>query len=155
MSRVRYCLPVFAAESLRFQETDPKSNLIQKLQRSQNDMLRIVTGSRRRDRVRIVDMLESTGFLSVNQTSAYSLLLELWKSREFCVPFLSDLLERRRNDERNLRSDSAGKLSTVGRDSLALNSEHLWNLSSERFRTTNLLSIAKIEAKKVAKSLPI
>jgi len=155
MSKIRYCLPVFAAESLRFHESDPQSSVVQKVQRLQNDMLRVITQNRRRDRIRISDMLSSTGFMSVNQTTSYSLLIELWKAREFNVPVLKDLLEKRRDDERILRSDSASKVQTIGRDKLALNCERLWNLASSKFKSTNLLSVAKIEAKKLAITLPV
>ena len=100
-------------------------------------------------------MLATTGFLSVNQAAAYSLIMELWKAREFGVPILSELLGRRRNDDRILRSDSANKVSTTGRDILAINCEKLWNKSSNKFKNTNLLKVAKKEAKTFAKSLPI
>ena len=155
MSKIRYCLPVFGGESLRLQETDPQSVVMQKVQRSQNEMLRVITRVRRRDHIRIKDLLESTNIMSVNQTTAYGLLMELWKAREFGVPVLEDLLERRRDDERVLRSDSANKVCTIGSDKLAINCERLWNLSSKKFKTTNLLKIAKIEAKNLAKTLPV
>jgi len=154
-SKIRYCLPVYAAESLRFQETDPQSTSLLRIQRTQNDMLRIVTGKRRRDHVRISSMLESTGFMSVNQMAAYALLLELWKAREFDVPLLNRLLDRRRDDNRTLRSDSSNWVSTNGQDTIALNCAKLWNLASPKFKCTNLINVAKLEAKKLAKSLPV
>jgi len=100
-------------------------------------------------------MLEDTRFMSVNQSAAYSLLVELWKAREFDVPVMNVLLGRQRNDTRTLRSDSANQVTTMGRDTVAINAEKLWNLASAKFRTTNLLKIAKAEAKALAKTLPI
>ena len=78
-----------------------------------------------------------------------------WKAKEFGVPFLEDLLERKRSDQRTLRSDTTKKVSSTGRDIVARNLERLWNLSSERFKGTNILKVAKIEAKALAKSLPV
>ena len=80
MAKVRYCLPAFAAEAIRLQTSDPQSTQLQRIQVCQNNMLRTLTGSHRRDRVRVADMLASTGFLSVNQWASYSLLMEIWKA---------------------------------------------------------------------------
>jgi len=155
MSKLRYCLPVYAAESLRLRDSDPHTIVQQRLQLIQNDMLRVIEHKRRRDHVRIADLLDDTNLLSINQATAYALVIELWKARTFNVPILGNLLERERNDERTLRSDSSGRVSTVGSDTVALNCERLWNMSSTKFKRTNLLKVAKIEAKKLAKSLPI
>ena len=92
MSKLRYCLPIYGAEFLRLRDTDPQSVLILRMQRAQNDMLRILTRKRRRHHVRVVDMLKETKFLSINQSIAYSLLVEAWKARQFEVPILGNLL---------------------------------------------------------------
>ena len=155
MSKLRYGLQVFAAASLRLNPTDPQSTAMQRIQRCQNDMLRIVTGNKRRDHVRIEDMLSETRFLSVNQTAAYSLLIEMWKAREFSVPYLDVLLEKRRLDDRTLRSDSANKVTSTGNDTIALNIEKLWNAASEKFKKTNLVKVAKSEARALARTLPV
>jgi len=89
-------------------------------------------------------MLNSVGFMSINQMAAYGLLIEYWKAKEFGVPFLEDLLERKRSDQRTLRSDTTKKVSSTGRDIVARNLERLWNLSSERFKGTNILKVARI-----------
>ena len=155
MSKIRYCLPVYAADSIRLKTSDPQSTQLQNIQRGQNKMLRIITGNKLKDRVRVSDMLTTTGFLSVNQSAAYSLLVELWKAREFSVPILGSMLDRKRNDERTLRSDSAATVSALGHDELALYCARLWNLSTKKFKTTNLLKVAKAEAKALAKTLPV
>jgi len=78
MSKIRYCLPVFAAESLRLCDTDPQAVTLKRLQLAQNDMLRVINHKRRRDHIRIMDMLEGMNMLSVNQLTAYALTLEPW-----------------------------------------------------------------------------
>ena len=95
------------------------------------------------------------GFLSVNQSAGYAILMEMWKAREFDVPVLNSLLEKRRYDDRTLRSDSANKVSTSGKDIVAINIEKLWNASSNKFKSTNLITVAKLEAKNFAKTLPV
>ena len=118
-------------------------------------MLRILNNKRRRDHVRVEDMLASSNFLSINQLTAYGLLVEIWKARTFNVPFLCNLLERERNDNRTLRLDTAGRVAATGLDIVALKCEKLWNMASSKFKKTNLLKVAKFEAKKLAKTLPI
>jgi len=100
-------------------------------------------------------MLASSNFLSINQLTAYGLLVEIWKARTFNVPFLCNLLERERNDNRTLRLDTAGRVAATGFDIVALKCEKLWNMASSKFKKTNLLKVAKFEAKKLAKTLPI
>ena len=99
--------------------------------------------------------MSATNMLSVNQLAANGILLETWKAREFDVPHLSSLLVRPRNDDRTLRSNTANHLQASVTEPFTVSAEKLWNLSSDRFKTTNLLSVAKIEAKKVVSQLPI
>ena len=154
-SRLRYCLLVWGADFLRLTDSDPLCTIAHELQVIQNDTLRIITGRKRSDHVRIEDMLSSTNMLSVNQLTAYGILIETWKAREFDVPHLSSLLVVARNDVRNLRSNGANLFQASIAEQFALCAEKLWNLSSDHFKKTNLLSVAKIEAKKVASQLPI
>jgi len=155
MSRLRYCLPVFGAESLRFDESDTKSTVGYQIQLIQNKMLRLLVGCRQSDRVRVHDMLESVNMLSINQQIGFDILIELWKAKNFEVPHLMSLLDRHRNDTRILRSDTTGKASATNLEPFAMNGARLWNMAGEIFRTTNLLKVAKIEARKVVKCLPI
>ena len=155
MSKIRYALPVFAGESIRFRETDPQSSSTRRIQCLQNEMLRTIKGKRRRDHVRISDMLESTTMLSVNQLASYGTLMEIWKARSFEVPVLSTLLQHNREDDRTLRSDTKLNLQASISEPFTLCAQKLWNMTSDRFKTTNLLTIAKSEAKKTVLQLPI
>ena len=155
MSRIRYALPVFAAEYLRICPSDSTSENLQRLQKSQNDMLRTLTGQKQSDHARVSDMLMRTGMLSVNQLIAYGMLMDVWKAREFRIPVLGTLLDRQRNDERTLRSDTSNKVSSTRHEAYSMNVEKLWNMSNEKFKNTNLLKVAKSEARKLASSLPI
>ena len=156
MSRLRYCLPVWGSEFIRLSEHEPSSTIAHELQIIQNDTLRTITGNRRSDHVRIQDMLADTKMLSINQLAAYGTLLETWKARAFGVPHLSTLLHSpSRKDDRRLRSDSSNNLQAAVIEPFSVCAERLWNLTSDRFRETNLLSVAKIEAKKAVSHLPI
>jgi len=155
MSRIRYALPVFAAEFLRLDDSEPTSGHLQRLQKCQNEMLRTITGKKRRDHVKIADMLQNVRILSINQLIGYGTLMEAWKAREFQIPVLGTLLDRHRDDDRTLRSDSSNSVSASKREAYSQVAEKLWNLSSQKFRNTNLTKVAKSEAKKLALSLPL
>jgi len=143
----KYCCSVYGVEWLRFDEQDPKANLLLSVQKIQNSALRIVTGSKRVDHVKVSDMLQRTNLLSVNQTIAYSALVEIWKARTLKVPVLESILDRVRNDERTLRSDSQQLVKYTYNEPFARATAKLWNNASERFRSTNLMVIAKQEDK--------
>ena len=81
--------------------------------------------------------------------------MEMWKARAFDVPVLGNLIDQGRGDERTLRSDSLGTVKSVVDEPFAKICAKLWNMSSDSFKSTNLLVIAKREAKKLARSLPI
>jgi len=154
MSRLRYCLPVWGSEFVRFDESDPSRAVFHDLQVLQNDTLRIITGNKRSDRVRVQDMLTATNMLSMNQLAAYNALIEIWKSRALSVPFLSSIHKNKRTADRTLRSETSNNLQAAITEPFALCTERLWNRSSDRLKRTNLLSIAKIEARATAKQLP-
>jgi len=104
---------------------------------------------------RICDMLSTTKMLSMNQLAGYSALLEMWKSRSFGVPFLSSMHEKNGTGDMVLRSDTSNNLQAVVIEPYAVLTEKLWNRSSDRFKRTNLLTVAKIEAKATALQLPL
>ena len=159
MSRIRYCLHVYGVEGLRINSEQSTSGLQQAVQKVQNNVLRIITGHTRSDHVRISDMLKATGMMSVNQMVAYGCLMESWKAAAFNVPILGSMFDRKRRDDRNLRSDAASMTGTCVRsnvdESFTNSAAKLWNLASEKFKSTNLLVIAKQEAKSLVRSLPI
>ena len=154
MSHTRYCAPVYLSGKVRTKENETQGQDMKKLQTQQNNALRIALKKNRRDHIKIADMLEATGSLSVNQMVCYSTLIETWKSNNITgiLP-----VSKRRQDDRTLRSDSDNLFhtGTINSKCFLFQASRLWNLSTQRFRTTNLLTIAKAEAKALAKSLPI
>jgi len=155
MSKLRYCIATYGVEFVRVNENDPTHNLLDRLQLIQNTVLRIITGHRRSEHVRISDMLKKTGLLSVNQMIAYSCLMEAWKAKTFNVPILKSVFDRERKDSRILRSDTNNIVTYKSNEAFARNSSKLWNLASTRFKNTNLTIVAKNEAKKLVNSLPL
>ena len=60
-----------------------------------------------------------------------------------------------KSSERTLRSESMGLVKPSINEAYTQLSSKLWNLASPRFRNTNLLTIAKIEARKLVDTLPL
>ena len=118
-------------------------------------MLRLITGHKKSEHIKIEDMLEKTGFLSINRVVAYTILMEAWKARAFDVPILNSVLSRSRTDTRTLRSDSQNTVSYAFDEPFARAASSLWNSASSSFRTTNLLLNAKMQAKELVLKLPI
>ena len=118
-------------------------------------MLRIITKNRLSDHVKISDMLQSTGLLSVNQMIGYSMTMEMWKAQNFNVPHLGTLDRQGRDGTRILRSDTNENVTAIVSEPFSVCTEKLWNSATKKFRETNLLKVAKAEARQLARTLPI
>ena len=81
-------------------------------------------------------------------------MIESWKSVHITGVFP---INQTRQSQRTLRSDTQSVLRTNEKipDSFLAKAAKLWKMASHRFRTTNLLKVAKMEAMTIAKTLPI
>ena len=154
MSHVRYCAPVYLSEKVRLSSEDPVNQDLKQLQTKQNDMLRVLLRKKRIDHASAADMLESTRSLSINQMTSYTMLIETWKSINITkiFPFNQTCTSKRvlrSNTTQLLRSDTASS------EPFTSKAIRLWTMTSPRFKTTNLLKIARIEALALAKTLPL
>ena len=148
MSRIRYCLAIHGAEQLRVTQDDKLTGVCHQMQLIQNEMLRIIFNHKKCDRVKITDMLESADMPSVNQLIGMEV-------KYFPNPSSFQLLKYERNDDRTLRSNSTNSATSSVIEPFASCARKLWNLATPRFRTTNLVTVAKIESRKLANSLPV
>ena len=67
---------------VRLTDEDKKMKNIKATQIAQNKMLRLLVGSRVKDKRSTGDMLEKFGMLSINQTMAQIKLTEAWKANK-------------------------------------------------------------------------
>jgi hypothetical protein len=74
----KLCYGLAAYGVLRQSEDKPNKGMMQSLQAKQNEIARVLTGSRRRDSVPVLDLLK-TGMMSVNQMAAETILMETWR----------------------------------------------------------------------------
>jgi len=125
------------------------------LQVLQNDTMRIITNHKRSEHIRAEDMLQDVGCLSVNRILAYTILIENWKAVNFGVPILENILTECTQQNRTLRSETEHLVKPNSQEPYAVASSRLWNLMSVRFRTTNLINVAKQEARALLDTLPL
>ncbi len=65
---------------VRTTNEQPTSQIMKELQKSQNKLLRVLTGKKVSDIIKIEDMLNSLQMMSVNQIAAQIKLTEMWKA---------------------------------------------------------------------------
>ncbi len=65
---MRYGLQLYS--EVRTTNEQPTSQIMKELQKSQNKLLRVITGKKVSDRIKIEDMLTSLQMMSVNQIAA-------------------------------------------------------------------------------------
>ena len=77
ISKLRYGLQLCTKVTIL--SDDKKSGSMKELQLTQNRLLRLLNGSKIKDKVSVHSMLKKFNLLSVNQLSAQIKLVEVWK----------------------------------------------------------------------------
>ena len=101
MSQVRYGLPLYCP--VKIKEEDPTPGCIDKLSVAFNDCLRLITGNTRQDHTSIKNMLEELDWLSLNQLSLETRLIQAWNTAHVEDYCLQDTLTKRRKGSYSTR----------------------------------------------------
>ena len=131
---------------------------MKELQKSQNKLLRVLTGQTKLDHAKISDMLSSLNVLSVNQTAAQIKLTEMWKAlNDSAYPLKMEL---KSSNGMVTRSSTRGEVVEFGSSSKTIKSFYgsatrLWNQGPVSIRQAQTLNQAKEEIKKFCRTLPI
>ena len=119
-------------------------------------MMRIILGVNIKDKVSIDSMLDSTGFLSINQIVVKQVLMESWKILRYKINPLHDKMNPEKTSENNLRSYSNNlmKPSNIAENGFCKQAMKFWNnpLLEKEFRTCDKKATAKRIAKNFVKS---
>lgn len=108
-SKIRYGIAVYGSVQVFIE--DPKCSQMQILQTLQNTLMRIVLGVKRLDRVAIAELLEKTGYLSVNQLATYHTLIEMYNViANKSIPNICDKITRCQNEFYNTRQNYSGNV---------------------------------------------
>jgi hypothetical protein len=71
MSHIRYCISTYGTEHIRLTNLDPKSKQLDKLQKAQNRMLRMIAGCKLKDQVPIRVCWKKTYFLRLKKNITF------------------------------------------------------------------------------------
>ena len=155
---MRYGLQLY--QEVRTTDEQTKSNIMTMLQKAQNRMLRTLTGTWQRDRVRIKDLLEITNILSVNQQAAQIKLSEMWKATKLeNYPVKMEKLQTN-GQERATRQNKEDKFkekvrTKLGMSTFVTDGARLWNRAPKSVTSAGTMWQAKKAIKEFCKTLPI
>ena len=161
MSKMRYGIQL--THKVRLTEEDKHSKDIKATQVAQNKMLRLLDGSRIKDRRSVKDMLEKFNMLSINQTIAEIKVLEAWKAnKDENYPIRLRRERRTEGDEpaRNTRATNRREMREGGRTTQAENkfardAGRMWNKVPTEIKEAQSKGMAKRLIRTYCKGLPI
>ena len=159
MSILRYGLPVFCP--VRIREEEPKHNSIDKIRVVFNDCLRLLTNHKRKEHVKIEDMLTQLGWLSINQLCAETRLIEAWKSEHLENYCIGDMLIRKeKSSHMNTRSNKqttfkSGQHDKFTNGSFMQRTAEIWNQAPKGVKEATELPQAKRAIRTFVKTLPL
>lgn len=159
-SKLRYGISAYA--KLRLGECDKKNGNMNSLQVLQNDAMRIITGTRRSDRTSTCELLDKTGFMSVNQMAVQHTAGEVYNLLNYNSESEMNHLftEIKRSSTVQTRSLQENKINTVPFKHVKLEGfmqqgAKVWNALPLDIKNSNTKSAFKRKVKTWSKNLPI
>ena len=160
ISKLRYGLQL--CTKVRLTNEDTHTSTQKEIQLTQNRLLRLLNGTKIKDKVSIHSMLQKFGLLSVNQLAAKIKLIEVWKTLNRPeYPIELDPYKRSSHpNAHELRTredrifDDSCKLKR-SESSFHVDSARLWNASTPEIRQAKSLNLAKKAINVFCKALPI
>jgi len=155
LSKIRYGIAVYG--SVRKQVDDPLCKNMSILEVSINDTMRVINGSRRSDKVPIVELRQETKIPSANQMAAEATLLEAWKMRlnnenfNLLRPLTSTGMVTRGQVAGSLEVPIGGRATT---SSFSYQATKLWNSAPIELRKCESTSNAKKIIRAFVSALP-
>ena len=149
MSKLRYGLAVFWP--VRLHQQDPNPSVVEPLKVVFNDMLRLLCGNRREDKVSIATMLQQLQWLSLNQLAAEVRLLEVWKALNN-KSSLSGLFENEESSSRACKNKISS--SKIRESSFLYPSAKLWSMAPHAVVSAPTESMARKAIRSFVKTLP-
>ena len=108
-AKLRYGIAVYFKPRLK--EEDEKCTIQEPLQVLQNDMLRVLFGHKRADKINMEELRKRQDMLSVNQLACYHTLIETFNIlHKNASPQIEEKIRPRDNTRYNMRSNGKGEL---------------------------------------------
>ena len=157
-SRIRYGLQLYG--KVRLESGDVICEDLKRIQIAQNNLLRLLNGSKLSDKVSIESMLNKFGVLSVNQLNAQIKLLEIWKSLNISSYPLKIKKKNTVENRLNTRAYISKRPVEIGLREITRNTSisdaiRIWNRAPMSVTTCQTVYQAKKEIKLFVRSLPI
>ena len=157
-SKLRYGLQLFG--KVRRTTEDPTNEDFTALQRMQNKMMRLVTGTSLQDRISTNKLLELTNCLSINQINAQIKIHEIWKAINIEDYPLIIPKHTVKKSKAITRSCTNGKLIEFGKCALSQktcknDAVRLWNILPKYVQICDTLTELKTQTKIFVKKLPV
>jgi len=159
VSKVRYGIGIYGA--VRVHETDPLPESLKDLQVILNHAMRIATKTRLSDRIRIEDLLDRTGFQSINRMSATDKLMLVWQAvNQDGSPLADTVIRVSQGDRDSSRSMTRGDLRTIAKTTLGQENFpepgiRLWNYADREIRKESIKRKARKNVKSFVKRFPL
>ena len=158
MSKIRYGLQLYG--KVRIITEDAACGDLQAIQKVQNDLLRMLNGSKVKDRVTIESMLKKFKLDSVNQLNARIKLLEIWKAKnikDYPLQISQQSTDKQcvitRADKKE-RPIEIGKCELTQRTCIS-DAIRIWNRAPSAVTSCKSEYQAKKQIKEFVKTLPI
>ena len=151
-------LPLYCP--IKISELDPTPGCIDKINVAFNDCLWLLTGNLRQDHTSIENMLEELSWISLNQLSAESRLIQAWKTAHTENYCLQDTLTRRRKGAYPTRESETtlfepgddNRITSAG--SFVNQTARIWNQAPISIKNSSTLEQAKRQIRSYVKTLP-
>ena len=158
LSKIRYGLALYGA--IRMSESCPQDQSMHSLEVAINDAMHVIMGSRRRDRVPIVELRNETKLPSLNQLIVQSVLTEAWKIQHGLSTSIEDLMTPIKNRNMTTQAASQGHVrvpvasNRLTFTSFSYKAATLWNDAPADILEEAKVSPAKRKIKEYAGSFP-
>ena len=159
MSQVRYGLPLYCP--VKIKDDDPSPGCIDKINVAFNDCLRLLTGNQRSDHASIQSMLKELDWLSLNQLSAETRLVQAWQTAHVDDYCLQDTLKLRKKGVYPTRGNEVDHFDpgvdcrNISSGTFVNQTARIWNQAPKTIKTATSLEIAKREIRAFVRKLPI
>ena len=163
MSKLRYGLQL--CTNVRNKETERKNGNMKSVQIAQNKLMRLLTNATYKDKTPTKELLEKTGFMSVNQLAASIKLTEVWKGIN--IDKYPIRLEPNEQNlaingecERVLRPSTCrlwnqDARTNAEKECFSRNAAKIWNEAPLSIKNSIKINSAKKEIIKYCKALPV
>ena len=150
MSHIRYGISVYMSGAVRLDSHSTQNQILDKLQKKQNDAMRLILNKKRADMLSREKLLEKCNMKSINQIAASAILMENWRAHRFQI----DSITREFSKDHSQRGGVSLRTSKDPASFVSISAK-LINAADNNFRSTRSVWSAKKQVNKIVEHLPV